>query len=390
MPPLRILLHVQHLVGIGHLQRAALIAAALAARGHRVRLLRGGAAPAPATPPSAAYTTIQLPPASSDSRFQTLLNDRRQPVDDAWKRQRRAQVLDEFHRYAPQVLITETYPFGRGLLRFELAPLIEAAHAQQPKPLLAASLRDIPEPRPPEKARRMLQQAARYDAILVHGCADILRAEDAFPALADIRSKLHYTGYVRPPPPAAAPDHRRQDAAGRNEIVVSVGHGGMGGMALIQTCLACAAHENFTALGVRGWRILVGRHLDDAQFNALKQHAPERVTVERVRSDFRQLLMLCALSISRAGYNTMLDLAATNARAILIPYQGDGQREQTLRAQLIAKRGLAWRLADDGDAAALANAIRRALRRPKPHWPPLGDGATGAAIVLETLAKSAR
>lgn len=386
--PLRVLLHVQHLVGIGHLHRAARIAAALAARGHEVRLLCGGAAPASLTSQTA-YTVIQLPAASGDSRFKTLLNAQGRPVDDTWKRQRRARVLDEFHRFSPQALITETYPFGRGLLRFELAPLVAAAQAQRPKPLLLASLRDILEPRTPEKAQRMLQQAACYDAILIHGCADIVRAEDAFPALADIPSKLHYTGYVRPPAPAVATG-RRSAADGHDDIVVSVGHGGMGGAALIQTCLACARQWGCVAPGIRGWRILVGHHLDDARLSAIKQQAPTHVTVERPRADFRELLARCAVSISRAGYNTVLDLAVTNTRALLIPYQGDAQREQTLRARRIADRGLAWQLADDGNINALAHTLRQALRHPKPQWPHLNDGAIGSAITLENLAKSAR
>ena len=386
--PLRVLFHVQHLAGIGHLHRAARIAEALAARGHEVRLLCGGAVPAP-LPSQSAYTTIQLPAASSDSGFKTLLNTQRQPVDDSWKQQRRTQVLDEFHRFSPQALITETYPFGRGLLHFELAPLVAAAQAQRPKPLLLASLRDILEPRTPEKAQRMLQQAACYDAILVHGSADIMRAEDAFPALAGIRSKLHYTGYVRPPAPAVATG-RRSLADGHGDIVVSVGHGGMGGAALIQTCLACAKQWGCVAPGIRGWRILAGHHLNDTQLNTIKQQAPRHVTVERPRADFRELLTRCAVSISRAGYNTVLDLAVTNARALLIPYQGDAQREQTLRARHIAARALAWQLADDGDINALARTLRQALRHPKPQWPQLGDGALGSAMTLETLAKSAR
>jgi Predicted glycosyl transferase len=44
---------------------------------------------------------------------------------------------------APQVLITEQFPFGRTQLRFELVPLIEAARAMRPRPLIVSSVRDV-------------------------------------------------------------------------------------------------------------------------------------------------------------------------------------------------------------------------------------------------------
>ena len=89
--------------------------------------------------------------------------------------------------------------------------------------------------------------------------------------------------------------------------------------------------------------------------------------VERSRNDFTLRLEICVLSVSQAGYNTVLETLQARARAVLVPFAGGAESEQTLRARLLADRGLVH-VVEEGalTAATLAAAIDRAAARPRP------------------------
>ncbi|HYM26987.1 MAG TPA: hypothetical protein VET66_02470, partial [Steroidobacteraceae bacterium] len=122
----RVFVYVQHLLGIGHLKRAATLARALAVEGLEVTLASGG----PPVPGIAAdgVRLVQLPPArAADLDFKTLVDEGGREIDAEWKRKRSQALLDAWRAVAPQVLVLELFPFGRRQMRFELLPLLEAA-----------------------------------------------------------------------------------------------------------------------------------------------------------------------------------------------------------------------------------------------------------------------
>ena len=87
----RVLLYVQHLLGIGHLRRAAAIARGLAAGGFEVAFVSGGEA-VPSLDIGAARL-VQLPAIrSGDSAFNSLVDDSGAPVSDGLWRKRRAAL----------------------------------------------------------------------------------------------------------------------------------------------------------------------------------------------------------------------------------------------------------------------------------------------------------
>src|SRR4051812_16884300 len=123
------LIHVQHLLGIGHLQRAAAIAGALQERGARVVLASGGV-PVPQVEAAIAQRGVELiqlaPARAADSSFSAIVDAAGHPVDAAWKTERCAALLQLFAAVEPDIVMTEMYPFGRRPFRFELQPLLEA------------------------------------------------------------------------------------------------------------------------------------------------------------------------------------------------------------------------------------------------------------------------
>jgi predicted glycosyltransferase len=64
------------------------------------------------------------------------------------------------------------------------------------------------------------------------------------------------------------------------------------------------------------------------------------VIVERWRPDLPMLLRNCILSISQAGYNTIMDVVQARARAVIVPFAEGDQTEQELRARVFASRRL--------------------------------------------------
>lgn len=379
--PFRALFYVQHLLGIGHLKRAATIARAMQRAGLEVTLVSGG----PTVPglDVGGARMVQLDAVrAGDLYFKVLLDDGGQPIDDGFRRRRRDRLLATLHETRPHLVVTELFPFGRRQLRSELLPLIEAAWAMQPRPAVVSSVRDIlVEPPKPERVVEMVELADRwYDLVMVHGDQSLIAFDRTFPLAERIRSRIRYTGYVVEPPPADRSD------AGIGEVIVSAGGG-----ALSEPLLAAALQARpLTRLRDAGWRLLAGPALDDDAFARLRYAAPDGVTVERSRGDFTTLLANCRLSVSQGGYNTVMEVLATRCRALVIPYAGGRETEQTLRARLLAERGALTVLDERAmTLESLVAGIESALDAPRPDAASIDiGGAEATAHMLAALAAS--
>jgi predicted glycosyltransferase len=369
---MRAFLYVQHLLGIGHLKRMALVARALRDEGSEVTLVSGG------MPVPGVKVDVQLPPASAaDPTFRTLLDADGKPVDDEWKRHRSSLLLNAWRRFhdagAAGALVIELFPFGRRQMRFELLPLLEDAKRVARRPLVVCSVRDLLQPRPAREAETLELFARYFDRLLVHGDARLAGLERTFGAAARLGDKLHYTGYVVETAPAVT-------SAGAGEVIVSAG-GGAVGARLLRAALEARAH---TLLRDSAWRLLAGMNASEAELRALAEQAGPGVSVERHRGDFPAMLANCVLSISQAGYNTVAEVLQARVRPVLVPFAADGESEQTLRARVLAERGVAQVVEEAAlDPRSLADAVNRAVRAERP---PAGlvelDGARRTAALL--------
>ena len=358
---MKVFFYVQHLLGIGHLKRAAALSRALEHAGFEITLASGGA-------PVPGIRVLQLPPLHSDSSFKTLLNEEGHPVDEAWKARRRERLLQAFRDNFPRVLVIELFPFGRRQMRFELIPLLEAASAAPRRPLIVCSVRDLLQPNPAREAETLERFERYFDRLLVHGDPRVVPFEHSFGGAARLAAKLHYTGYVVGEAPAAGD-------AGSGEVLVSAG-GGAVGHSLLETAIRA---RPLTRLAGCTWRVLAGVNANDLE--GLKG---EGVIVERSRNDFPLRLRNCVLSVSQAGYNPVMETLQAGARAVLVPYAGGAESEQTSRARLLAGRGLVQVVEEDAlSPAALAAAIDRAAAAPRPA--PEAVDLNGAQRTAELL-----
>jgi predicted glycosyltransferase len=325
------MIYVQHLLGVGHLQRALQLAAALAKLEHQVGLVSGGLPRSLDLP--AGVSLHQLAPLySADASFSRLLDGDGNAIDDAWRRERGRQLLRFFDELSPGALITETFPFGRRMLRFELLPLLERARGAGSRVLCIASIRDILQPKSkPGRNREICDLVNRYyDHVLVHADPSIARLEDSFALAGSIHGRLAYSGYIRQadPPKPAGDD-------GRDEVLVSAG-GSPTGFEILK----CAIRARpLTSLGDHRWRILASPAIDESRFDELRRLAEGGAIVERNRKDFGVLMQRARLSISQAGYNTVTDILGGNTAAVLVPFAEAGELEQTLRAKRLRDLG---------------------------------------------------
>ncbi|MCE8511982.1 glycosyltransferase [Ruegeria pomeroyi] len=375
---MRVMIVVTHLLGTGHLSRALTLGRAFATTGHQVRLVSGGM-PAPQLDP-AGLDLVQLPALRSDGvDFARLLTETGAEADAEFHNVRQAALLETITAFAPDVLITELYPFGRRSLREEFRALLAAARALPRPPLVLSSIRDIlAPPSKPAKAEttdRVIAEA--YDAVLVHSDPTVTRLEASWPVSDALAGKLRYTGFVAPPPARPHPER-----TGAGEILVSAGGGAVGGP-LFRVALKAARR-----MPDQRWRLLVGGTQAGAEVAALQAQAGDApITVEPARPDFRAMLSHAAASVSMCGYNTALDLLQAGAPAVLIPFDAGKEVEQGLRAQaLTALPGFATVTSAELTPETLVRALRQVMTDPRRETSALRfDGAAEAVRIVEKM-----
>jgi predicted glycosyltransferase len=335
-----ILFYVQHLLGIGHLRRTLAIAQACLEEGLDVRVVSGGI---PVKQEMfKAVRVHQLPPVkSADLSFSSIVDQDGLPVTSELEQRRADKLLRIFSDNQPSVLVTELFPFGRRRFRFEIMPLLKEAKKTGTK--VVCSVRDSVQIRSNQREDESLDVLHQfYDEVLVHGDPEFLPFEASFAKASSIKSIMGYTGLVDTNSSYSGQTELRK-IDGASEILVSAGGGAAGEKIYRAASRACALSQCS-----RPWRLLLGSNPAERLKTEIKMLGGDKVIVEANRSDFRQLLSQCAISISQVGYNTVVDLLATGAPAIVIPFEGEGgQSEQSARAKRLESMGRARVLSEE-------------------------------------------
>ncbi len=324
---MKVMIVVTHLLGTGHLSRALTLGRAFVQHGHQVLLVSGGM-PAPQLD-GAGITLLGLPPLRSDGTdFTRLLTQTGDVADDAYMQARKRALVEAVRSFAPDILITELYPFGRRSLTDEFTAALDATQELPVKPVILGSVRDIlAPPSKPAKAERTEQIVLdSYDGILVHSDQKAVSLDLSWPVSEQLEKRLFYTGFVAPKAPDPHPD-----ALGQGEVLVSAGGGSVG------QPIFRAAIEAARKMSNRRWRLLVGGQDASARIDHLSQYVGDApVTLEKVRPDFRQMLPHAAASVSMCGYNTALDILQAGTPAVFVPFDDGKEVEQTLRGESLS------------------------------------------------------
>jgi predicted glycosyltransferase len=347
---MKVLIYVQHLLGIGHFQRMAFIAEACLAAGMKVKLVSGGRAVD--TLILATDVVSHLPSVhAQDERFEVYLKRNGDEVDQPYLDLRRDMLFDYCFDFNPDLIVIESYPFGRNYFKGEIMPLLEFAKAKD-VPVIS-SVRDILVKKEDKKQVRAVKLLNDYfTAVLVHGDSNLAPLDLSFSAFDKVEIPVTYTGYISQTIKSGKGEFQKPT------ILVSAG-GGAVGKDLIETVLKCAhKFEDYDFHIATGWNV------EESAFESFKKKALDNVVLEKFNPHFRDQLPHAALSISQAGYNTTIEILVSKCRSIMVPFETETETEQFDRASILAKTGriTCIRQSELSDAK-LEEAIRIELNR---------------------------
>ncbi|MEM7025007.1 MAG: glycosyltransferase [Pseudomonadota bacterium] len=373
---MRVLFWVQQLLGSGHVKRAGTLAEAMARHGLQVTVAAGGM-PMPSLLP-VGIDVVQLPSIrTSDPSFAALVDADGKPVDDALWQERQVRLQAILAELQPQVVMTEMFPFGRRAFRRELLPLLETAGAMRPRPWRLGSVRDILVHKPVRERFAWMRDVARshYDRVLVHTDPKLIPFDLTFPFAAELGDLLVNTGYVVEE--SAVP-------TGVPEVVVSAGGGGAAG-ALLDAAIEA---RPISCLAEAPWRLVAGSSFASDAFERLQDRLPPGIALDRHRDDFGALFANSLLSVSQAGYNTVVEGLKLGKPMVLVPFETASETEQRIRAERLAGLGLATIVRESElTASSLAHAIDTSYEQPRAAGQTLDlNGAEETALLVKKLA----
>lgn len=289
-----------------------------------------------AVPPG--IEVVNLPAIKTDDEFRTL-----QAVDSTHNLAevqaiRTGQLLQLFDSMQPDILMIELFPFGRRKFSFELIPLLDQVQAMGRKTKVVCSLRDIVvtkqnRQKHEEKVCALMNQY--FDLLLVHGDRQFQPLEETFSRISDLHCPVHYTGYVVQPQP-------QQEAAiaiPQPLILTSVG-GGRFGHDLLH-CVADAAPILAKQIP-HHIQMFTGPFAPDELLHDLQMKAVQcpNLQVDRYTPNLLNYMNKADLSISMSGYNTTMNILTTGVKAMLLPFTGNDDQEQTIRSEKLERLGV--------------------------------------------------
>jgi predicted glycosyltransferase len=387
--------YCQHVLGIGHFHRSMEICKAIARHQATTQttLILGGP-PVEVDQPN--IEVLRLPGLQMDSEFNNLVPCRPELSLAEVKTARKDQLFSYFQKNSPDVFITELYPFGRKAFRFELDPLLEAIRdGSLPNCSCYCSVRDIlvekKTGREKFEQRAVQTVNAYFDGILVHADPEIITLNETFGRMADIRTPLHYTGFVTVTQTEARSERERiRKSLGLSPasklIVASIGGGNVGSELLYAAAGAFKVLEGTIAAHLQ---LFCGPYCDEKIYKELRNHMQDNITIDRFTDHFPEWLQAADLSISMAGYNTCMNLVQAGIPSLVYPFRQN--REQRLRAERLGRKVPMIILEEtDLTPSLLSKKIKEHLKSPSMSAAIKLDGAKETAGQIEKWSKMAR
>lgn len=338
----KVLFYCQHVLGMGHLIRSREIAHGL--KDFEVCFLNGGEI-VPGFEFSPDIDVVNLPPIKSDSEFKEILSIGGFRSLDELKTSRSQKILAEYKRFEPDLLIIELFPFGRRKFAFELIPLLTRIRLDGKRTKVICSLRDIlvskrDQVRHEDQVCYMMNRY--FDLLLIHSDPKFQQLEETYSRMKDLTVRTRYTGFVAKAASEKEADQKNTFLVEKNKtplILASIG-GGRVGIELLE----CAIQASSIVKETQPHRLLIftGPYLPEDQFSRLQEMVMSKsnITLKRYTTEFLSYMKSADLSISMAGYNTCMNILTTGTKALLLPFTGNNNEEQTIRAEKLEALGV--------------------------------------------------
>lgn len=335
--PPRIALYSHDTMGLGHIRRNQLIAAALAAQpmGATVLLLSGSReGGAFEIPPG--VDSVVLPAYRKESNGGYASKSLRVGVGELVNL--RSDLIDQALRhFEPHLFIVDKAPAGAlGELKPALTRLRRSGTTH-----CVLGLRDILDD--PESVRREWTeldnfQTVRnfYDAVWVYGDEQVFPAMAAYGFPADICQKTTYMGYLDPYHASALRTQPLVASADFRPTAICAVGGGQDGYELARNFVAARMPPDMRGL------VVTGPMMPREQQATLMSTVAGRADLQIVQGvhDLVPLLATAGRVVAMAGYNTVNEALASGLPVLLVPRSAP-RKEQLIRAERLQALGLA-------------------------------------------------
>ncbi|NEZ64014.1 glycosyl transferase [Leptolyngbyaceae cyanobacterium CCMR0082] len=257
------------------------------------------------------------------------------PIDNISDR-RRKRLLELCDRIRPAAVIVERFPFEHHHLAAEIIPLLDRSKDYGAQTI--CSLGDIvisPTNKADYETETCQLINQYFDQILIHGDPSFISLNESFSCIRELTCDIHYTGYV-------VPDVDREfspEAKTKPMILVTVGDGRLGHGLL--DCVAQASQYLEDKIP-HHIQIFTGPFVPMDIYRRLQAMAIHcsNLTVQRYTLDLLSYMVQADLAIGIAGYDMTLNVLQTGTRAMLLPFGGNVEPEQTRRLARLQERDI--------------------------------------------------
>jgi predicted glycosyltransferase len=206
----------------------------------------------------------------------------------------------------------------------------------------------------------------------------------------DLQCPVAYTGYVvqqkQPNMPNMKEACRSQSPEqGQPVIVASIGSGQyLTGLMLLETVLRAA--QLLQSRIPHEFHVFAGPLMPEEGYSRLQTLAGEsrNVRLSRYTPDLAAVLKRADVSVSMGGYNTMMDVLSSRVRALVYPVTSNGDQEQCVRAERLARAGVIDVIrTEELTPDELARKLERALSKTPTPLTVNCQGAVNSVLILK-------
>jgi predicted glycosyltransferase len=369
-------------MGLGHLRRCTRIASRLVRElpGTEVLLLSGLPLGCPFEMPSG-VDVVKLPSARKITTGvyepRTLSMSQRRLI-----RLRTDLIRSVLDAVRPDLLLVDHLPVG---VSGELLPLLPTLDSST---RVVLGLRDIVDA--PEVTRRVWREQgvfealdAHFDEVMIYGCRDLFDAARHYHLDREVRTRVHYCGYVCSDEVGeGVPSNGRKRSRRTPRRVVVTAGGGEDGYPMMRSCLEAL---RLAAKDIELDPVFVtGPFMPRESRELLETSAPGSV-LWRVDA-LPDLLETADVVLTMAGYNTLVETIRLGKRPVVIPRSGPSA-EQRMRTRVFADRNLVHEVDPTPlTPSSMAELILECCNNSAPHGVlPAMDGLADAVANLGML-----
>lgn len=327
-------IYVHHAFSLGHFQRSKLLAEGLSSYNKYNIILFSSGVPVPtlkaAIPKEISF--IQLP--SEDVICSSTKKNRKDLKKNIYK-QRIEKIIKCFSKAPPRIFITEFFPFAKFRLDKTLIPILKHIRINYPNCKIICSARDFPiswheklKKYNFDKLKKILNKY--YDLVLIHARKNLSSFKrGGFFYKFSCNVPIYFTEYVV----NTELLQRKQFRKRKKNILVTAG-GGRDGPKLISLVLKAVEIINNSGSTSQQLHLnIVSGPFGNSRFEEGKKK--KWCVFFKGMSNVAKMIAQSDLVLCMAGYNTSIEVLASNIAAIIFPLEKS--LEQHKRAKAISK-----------------------------------------------------